>query len=328
MKKPSIATIAVVGTGVIGRSWIQVFARAGCSVRVFDPDPDQMDRAMAWFKADLRNLRAQGDLKKKEARARWDRVRVAESLEDAVAGAGYVQESGPENLAAKRALYHEIDQVAGPKAIIGSSTSAIDMTEIAAGVPGAHRCIVAHPVNPPHVVPVVEILGGAATDPKVVRRTIKFMAELGQTPLLMYRFAIGFVLNRLQAALVREAIDLVRSGTCDVESVDTAIRDGLGLRWAVMGPYGVANTNADHGVAEYFTRFGGSYQAVWADLNTDIRFDEDLVARIGKQTDKMVTASHQAQRAWRDRMVGKIRRLKAEDPLPQKPRARKKAGKR
>lgn len=318
MKKPNISSVAVIGAGVIGRSWIQVFARAGCSVVVFDPNPDQVVRAMAWFKADLKALRMRGEIRKKDAKARWERVRAAASLAEAVAGAGYVQESGPENLAAKNALYLEIDRCAGSKTIIGSSTSALDMTEIAAGVPGAHRCIVAHPVNPPHVVPAVEILGGAATDAKVVKRTIKFMTELGQTPVLMYRFAIGFVLNRLQAALVREAIDLVRSGTCDVEAVDSAMRDGIGLRWALMGPYGVANTNADHGVAEYFTRFGDSYQDVWADLRTDVRFDKDLVARLGKQTDKMITSSHQAQRAWRDRMVGKIRRLKAEDPLPRK----------
>ena len=203
-------------------------------------------------------------------------------------------------------------------AIIGSSTSAIDMTEIAAGVPGAHRCIVAHPINPPHVVPAVEILGGAATDPKVVKRTIKFMADLGQSPILMYRFTTGFVANRLQSALIREAIDLVRSGVCDVQAVDDAVRDGIGLRWALLGPYGVANTNADHGAAEYFTRFRDSYHALWGDLKTDVRLDDDLVARLGKQTDKMITSSHQAQRAWRDRMVGKIRRLKAEDPLPNK----------
>lgn len=322
MKKPPIATVAVVGTGVIGRSWIQVFARAGCRVRAFDRDPEQLARAMAWLKADLKDQRARG-LKKKQARAQWERVEAVESLAEALDGAGYVQESGPEQLAAKRALYAELDQAAMPRAIIGSSTSTLDMTAIAEGLRGAGRCIVAHPVNPPHIVPAVEILGGAATEAKVVRRTIKFMAALGQVPILMHRYAFGFVLNRLQSALVREAVHLVQSGVADAEAVDDAIRDGLGLRWALLGPFGVANGNADGGVREYFTRFRASYHELWDDLATDVRFDDALVERIGTQTDRMLPAPLETQRAWRDRLVTGIRALKTDDPMPLARRPRK-----
>lgn len=326
MKKTAITTVAVVGTGVIGRSWIQVFARAGCRVRAFDRDPDQLARAMAWLKADLKAQRSRGVLKKKEARAQWERVEAVESLVEAVDGAGWIQESGPEHVPSKQALYAELDAAAAPKAIIGSSTSTIDMTVIAEGLRGARRCIVAHPVNPPHIVPAVEILGGRKTDPRVVRRAIKFMVALGQVPILMHRYAKGFVFNRLQSALVREAVDLVRSGVADVEAVDASIRDGIGLRWALLGPYGVANGNADQGVREYFTRFRDSYHELWDDLRTDVRFDDDLVARIGRQTDRMLPGSLDAQRAWRDRMVTGIRDLKAADPLPQKRRSRLKRG--
>ena len=315
MAKPSIKSVAVVGTGVIGRSWIQVFARAGCAVRVFDADPIQVAGAMSWVEADLKALRKEGGIKKKEARARRDRVRVAASLAEAVDGAGYIQESGPESLEIKQSLYREIDSAAGPEAIVASSTSAMDMTDIASELKGAHRCIVAHPINPPHVVPAVEILGGAATQAQVVHRTVEFMRELGQTPVLMRRFVPGFVVNRLQAALIREAVDLVSSGVCDVRAVDDSIRDGLGLRWALMGPYGVANTNADGGVQEYFTRFRQAYHDIWAALNTDVRLDDDLVARLGVETDAMLPAPLPVQRAWRDRLVGAIRRLKADDPL-------------
>ncbi len=315
MKTLSIKTVAVIGTGVIGRSWIQVFARAGCTVRVFDTNPDMVASAMAWFRNDLKALRARGAIKKKDAKARWDRVTVAESLEVALEGVGYVQESGPEQLDIKRAMYLEMDRSAPAKAILGSSTSAMDMTAIAEGVPGARRCIVAHPVNPPHVVPAVEILGGAATDKKVVTRTIKFMTELGQTPVLMNKFVAGFILNRLQAALVREAVDLVGSGVCDVKAVDDAVRDGLGLRWALMGPFGVANTNADEGVRQYFTRYGSAYQAIWAALNTNVQLDEGVIDRLGRETDAMTPATYEAQRAWRDRLVLGIRELRAATPL-------------
>lgn len=318
MKNLSIKTVAVIGAGVIGRSWIHVFARAGCTVRVFDADPDVTASAMEWFRADLKALRARGAIKRKEAKARWARVTVAESLGAALKGVGYVQESGPEQLEIKNAMYLEMDLAAPAKAILGSSTSAMDLTAITAGVPGAHRCIVAHPVNPPHVVPAVEILGGAATDKKVISRTVKFMTELGQTPVLMRKFVPGFILNRMQAALVREAVDLVRSGVCDVKAVDEAIRDGLGLRWALMGPFGVANTNADGGIRQYFTKYGGAYQGIWDALNPNVHFDEDLIDRLGRETDTMTNATLEAQRAWRDRLVLGIRDLKAATPPPTK----------
>jgi len=315
MKKPDLHTVAVVGTGVIGRSWIAVFARAGRRVRVFDANPAQAEAALAWFRADLKRQRRDGRLKKKAAAAQWDLVEAVDTLAGAVAGAGYVQESGPERLDLKQALYRDLDQAAHPATILGSSTSALDMTDIARGLAGAGRCIVVHPVNPPHVVPATEILGGAETSPAVVKRTIRFLKELGQVPVLMNRYVPGFVINRMQAALIREAVDLVRSGVCDVRAVDDSIRAGLGLRWALMGPFGVANTNADGGVRDYFTRFGSSYHGLWDDLKTDLRFDPELIERIGQQTDRLLPESLDAQRAWRDRLVLELRALKAATPL-------------
>ena len=322
MPKPSIRTVAVVGAGVIGRSWIQVFARAGVDVRVYDADPAQVKRALAWLRRDLKDLRDRKQIKKKAARARLERVTAAGTLEEALAGVGYVQESGPEQLDLKRSLYAELDRVAPREAILASSTSALDMSEIAKGLAGARRCVVAHPVNPPHVVPVVEVLGGTETDPKVIRRTIRFLRDLGQTPVLMYKYAKGFILNRMQAALVREAVDLVRSGVADVEAVDASIREGLGLRWALMGPFGVANTNADGGVEEYYARYGSAYESMWDDLNTQVKFDPGLIGELHRQTEIMTSASLDAQRNWRDRLVLAIRELKAANPLPRSRRRR------
>lgn len=316
MGKPTIRNVAVVGTGVIGRSWIQVFARARCRVAVYDADPAQLAQALEWFHADLDLLRAEGAIDKAEAKARRKRVTGAESLAGALADAGWVQESGPERLETKQAMYQELDRLAPPEAILGSSTSALDMTDIARGVPGAGRCIVAHPVNPPHVVPVVEVLGGAGTRPEVVDATIAFLRSIGQAPVLMKKFAPGFVLNRMQSALIREAVDLVRSGVADVEAVDLCIREGLGLRWALMGPFGVANTNADGGVAEYFTRYRPSYHALWDALRTDLRLDDALVAELARQTDAMLGPDREALRAWRDRLVMAIRDIKQALPAP------------
>jgi len=315
--------VAVVGTGVIGRSWIPVFARADIDTRVYDADPAQRDRALAWFEDDLAARRDRGELKKKEIKSILGRVRSCATLADALEGVGYVQESGPERLDLKQAIYGELDATAAPGVILGSSTSAIDMTQIADGLPGRSRCIVAHPVNPPHVVPVVEVLGGRDTSPEVVAATIAFLKSVGQSPVLMKRFAPGFILNRMQAALIREAVDLVASGVADVEAVDTCIRDGLGLRWAFMGPFAVANTNADGGVGEYFTRYRGAYHGLWADLNTDVQFDDQLVSEPHRQTAEMLGEDREAQRAWRDRMIEAIRRTRSALPLDGSSKKRK-----
>lgn len=308
--------VAVVGTGVIGRSWTRVFARAGLETRIWDPDPARMDQAWEWYKADLRRLRKELGLRKAETREERRSVLRCATLEEALAGAHYVQESGPENLEQKRDLFQALDAGASPKAILASSTSALDMGAIAEGLPGAARCVVAHPVNPPHVVPVVEVLGGPATDPLTVRRTLRFLARVGQTPVLLRRYVPGFLLNRMQAALVREAINLVRDGVASVEAVDAVIREGLGLRWAMMGPFGVANTNADGGVREYLTRFGSSFEGLWRDLATDTALTPELIERLASGTDLMYRrASREEQRQWRDDMVARVRRLKDSHPL-------------
>ena len=311
-KQPSIAVVAVVGTGVIGRSWVQVFIRAGCQTRIYDEQPDQIEKALTWLDQDL-----EAECTAEEAAARRSLVSVHASLSDALQGAGYVQENGPEQIDVKKMIYARLDDAAGPDAILGSSTSAYDMSEIASGLPGARRCIVAHPVNPPHVIPVVEILPGAETDAEIVAQTREFMTSVGQTPVLLNRYVPAFLLNRMQAALIREAVSLVESGVADVDAVDAVIRDGLGLRWALMGPFAVADTNADGGIREYFTRYGQAYKDCMDQLGPTPSFDPEMIERLGRGTDVM---SGNAQRSetlrWRDRLIRKIRDLKAADPRP------------
>jgi 3-hydroxyacyl-CoA dehydrogenase len=307
-KRPSIPVVAVVGTGVIGRSWVQVFIRAGCQTRIYDENPEQIEKALTWLDQDL---------EAEQADTRRSLVSVHTSLSDALKGAGYVQESGPEQIEVKKAIYARLDEAADPNAILGSSTSAYDMSEIASGLSGARRCIVAHPVNPPHVIPVVEILPGAETDPEVVAQTSEFMTSVGQTPVLLNRYVPAFLLNRMQAAVIREAISLVESGVADVDAVDAVIRDGLGLRWALMGPFAVADTNADGGIREYFTRYGQAYKDCMDQLGPTPSFDAEMIERLGRGTDAMSgNAPHSETRRWRDRLIRKIRDLKAADPRP------------
>ena len=299
-------TVAVIGVGVIGRSWLRVFTRAGCETRAWDPNAETLERALSWHD---------------EERQRDDSTspgpRRCSSMAEALEGADYVQESGPESLERKRSIYGELDRVASPNAILASSTSAIDMSEIARDLPGASRCVVAHPVNPPHVVPLVEVLGGAKTDSAIVEQTVAVMRAVGQIPVVLNTFVPGFLLNRLQVALLREAISLVERGVADVQSVDAVVRHGLGLRWALLGPFGVANTNADGGVREYLTRFAGSLQMLMEDLGPTPRIDDELIERIGRQTDASNSSASLADvRRWRDRMVHEVVRLKNEVPQP------------
>lgn len=303
------ARVAVIGTGVIGRSWMRVFTRAGCETCVWDPNPETIAAAVTWHDAesaiDARPATVAG------------RLVPCRSLEDALAGASYVQESGPESVDIKRAIFSELDRLAEPNAIVASSTSALDMTDITAGLPGARRCVVAHPVNPPHVVPIVEILGGRATDAAAVSATVDIMRAVGQSPVVLNFYVPGFLLNRMQAALVREAIDLLTRGVADADAIDAVIRDGLGLRWALMGPFGVANTNADGGVREYFTRYGPSFERLMNDLAPNVRFDAALIDRVGSATDAMEGgADREDTRRWRDRLVRRVIELKREDPHP------------
>ncbi len=297
-----IRRVAVIGTGVIGRSWALVFLRAGCETTVFDLSAEQTDRAAEWIRQ--QPVRVSGSL------------RTAASLDEALSGAEYVQESGFERLPLKQSIFVDLDARADPQVILASSTSAFDMTEIARDVRHPERCVVAHPVNPPHTIPVVEVLGGARTAPEVVQRTVGFLTEVGQVPVLLKKHVHGFLLNRLQFALVREAMHLLQNDVADVDAIDAVVRDGLGLRWALMGPFAVADTNKDEGAREYF----GGYEQWITDLMNQLgptpRIDAALIERLGTELDQMRGATPRAEmRAWRDRMVMEIRRLKTANAL-------------
>ena len=306
----------MIGAGVIGRSWMYLFARAGCQTNVYDADPKQSEKAIAWLHDELKL--------ESEAHNAGDRpsdcaslVTMQKSLEQALFDVRYVQESGPEQLERKQEMFRELDRSAAPDTVLASSTSTLDMSSIATGLKGARRCIVAHPVNPPHVVPVVELLPGKQTSPDAVRQTQEFLTSIGQKPVLLLRYVHGFVLNRLQVALIREAIDLVIQGVADVDAVDAVVRDGLGLRWALMGPFGVGNTNADGGLRDYFSRYRGALIGLMNDLGPTPSFESDQIERLGRATDEMLGGMPQTELLrWRDRMIQKLRLVKDADPGP------------
>ncbi|MFO0995432.1 MAG: 3-hydroxyacyl-CoA dehydrogenase NAD-binding domain-containing protein [Alphaproteobacteria bacterium] len=316
MPQPIFDTVAVVGSGVIGRSWLRVFTRAGCRTRLYDRDPEQAKRALAWFEEDTALDAREGFASAEDAKRWRSLITHHTSLSDAVAGAGFVQESGPEKIETKRAIYRELDEAAAPATILSTSTSALDINAIAGDLPGAQRCIMAHPCNPPHIIPVVEILANKKTAPEVTKKTIEFLTQVGQKPVVLNWYVNGFLLNRIQAAVVREAFLLVESGVADAEAVDACIKDGLALRWAFIGNFGANHLNADGGIRAYFARYADAYRSMIGDLeNRAPNFDDATMAKIVRErgfgeTPQQVRAFAQ----WRDRMIVRLKALKAKHP--------------
>ena len=237
--------IAIVGSGLIGRAWGAVFARAGFDVALFDTTTNAANAAAAFIADSLREQQALGLVQ--DADSAITRVRVATSLADAVADVALVQESGPETPEAKKALYAELERLAAPHTILASSTSFIPCSVFSADLAGRARCLVAHPVNPPHLVPIVELAPAPWTDPAVVDAARQLYERAGQVPIVLRKEVQGFVLNRLQAVLLAEAFRIVGAGICSPEDVDKTIRDGLGYRWSFMGPFETIELNAPGG---------------------------------------------------------------------------------
>lgn len=313
-----MAKTAVVGAGLIGRSWAIVFARAGHSVAVWDPAAGAAQAARDFAAARLPELAAArllGDAVPSTVPSTvLARIIVAASLAEAVSGAAWVQESGPERVEAKRDLFAELDRLAPADAILASSTSTIPASKFSDRVPGRGRILVAHPVNPPYLVPVVELCPAAWTDPETVARARAFMAGCGMVPAMLAREVDGFVLNRLQAALLGEAFRLAEDGIDSIADIDATIRDGLGLRWAFMGPFETIDLNAPGGLADYCARYGASLGDLLAQM-TPRPWSPGLVARLEAERRAALPAEdHAARTAWRDRRLMALLAHKAAQP--------------
>jgi 3-hydroxyacyl-CoA dehydrogenase len=294
--------IAIVGAGLIGRAWAMVFARAGHTVALWDSDPGAVDRALGLINDGLAGYRSFG-LMSEAPTTVAARVSGAPTLAAALDGADYVQESTSEREEVKRQVFSDLDALAGPDCILASSTSMIQTSRFAGHVAGRHRCLVAHPVNPPHVVPVVELSPAPFTSPEVVERTRQLHERAGQVPILVRKEIEGFILNRIQAALLQESWRLVDEGYVSVEDLDKCVRDGLGLRWAFMGPFETIDLNAPGGVADYARRYGPSMQGMMKGV-TYRPWDPELAGRIEAERRKLMPqGEHAAREAWRDRRL-------------------------
>ena len=304
--------VAIVGCGMIGRSWAIAFARGGRTVRLHDPLDGAAVTALAALPAQLEGLAAADLLGGASATDVAARVTVAESLGAALDGVVHVQENAPETVALKRELFGAMLELAPANASLASSSSALVPSAFLGDAPGVERCLVAHPLNPPHLVPAVELVPGPRTDPGVVRRAAALFEAIGQRPIVLSREIEGFVMNRLQGALLDEALRLVSEGIVSVEGVDRAVSDGLGLRWSFMGPIETIDLNAPDGVVDFLARYGEAYRSIAAGTGPRVAWDDALAATLERaRRDALPADALAARRDWRDARLAALAAHKA-----------------
>ncbi|MEJ8569964.1 3-hydroxyacyl-CoA dehydrogenase [Microbaculum marinum] len=294
--------VGIVGAGLVGSGWAIVFARAGYPVRVFDSDA----RTMATFAERVRgNLE---DLARYELidspDAVFERVEMVDTLEQAVGEADHVQESVFERTDVKQAIYRQIDEVVGADTVVGSSSSGIPASEFTDGLDHRENYLVVHPVNPPYLVPVVEIVPAPWTRAEAVERATTLMEAVGQVPVLVRREVAGFVLNRLQGALLREAWALYEEGYASLEDIDKTVSAGLGRRWSFMGPFETIDLNAPGGISDYAERLGGLYLDIARQRSDPQPWSRNLIARADAERRGALPKESLGERTkWRDRRL-------------------------
>ncbi|MCO5083112.1 MAG: 3-hydroxyacyl-CoA dehydrogenase NAD-binding domain-containing protein [Rhizobiaceae bacterium] len=265
-----IKTIAVIGTGTIGAGWVAYFLSRGLAVRAFDPQPASLAQlperiAQAW--PALRQVEP-------SVSETIPDVVMASSLQEALADVDFVQESGPESEELKKRLFTEMDAAAAPSAIIASSSSSLLVSRLQSVCVRPERCLVGHPFNPPYLIPLVEIVAGPKTAPWAVEKAEAFYREIGKQPLVLAKEISGYIANRLQNAIFKEAMHLIQTGAATVEDVDDAVRYGPGLRWAFMGPFLTYALGGGTGMRRYFEIFAEEIATSWNELGQPEMTDE------------------------------------------------------
>jgi L-gulonate 3-dehydrogenase len=294
--------VAVIGAGLVGAGWAIVFARAGLNVRIYDVNPETTGRALALIAEQLKELEGFGLIDDPVAIAA--RVKPAYQLVDAVEGAAYAQESVLERVDLKRSLMQELEEVAPFDLVIGSSSSGIPASAFTHGLKISSRVLVVHPVNPPYLVPVVELVPSPDTSRETVAFADALMRGLKRSVVHVLKEVQGFVLNRLQSALLREAWALVEDGVASCEDIDRTMRDGLGWRWSFMGPFETIDLNAQGGVADYANRLGTLCQEIAQSRTHQEPWSQELISKVEAERRSVLSQDDLAnRRAWRDRRL-------------------------
>lgn len=295
---------AIIGIGAIGRAWTISFLRAGHTVNVWNKTQSKIEEARELIEQILPDLEA-ADLLQGRSR---DEIMAGfipcSTIEDAVCDVEYVQENTAENLEVKREIFAELDHHAPADAILASSTSGIVPSLFIDHLTHPERCLVAHPLNPPYLVPAVDLMPSPQTAPAYMKRAEKFLLDCGQVPIVMEREDPGFITIRLQGMMYHECWRLVAEGLADPESVDIAVREGLGLRWSFIGPFETADLNAPGGIRDFVGRFGDDLNAIHPRVTDPVRWDGNLMDTVeAARREKLPMVDHKQRQLWRDRRL-------------------------
>lgn len=308
MPVESAVDVACIGMGNVGRGWAILFASAGCRVAAFDASPSAITAARAHIErcvarlVDHRMVSEPGTL--------LERIRYVDTMAAAVRDAHYVQESVAENEQVKRSVFRELDASIGPQTIVGSSTSEICGSRFMLDLRASERCLVVHPINPPYLIRAVELCATPSTSEHAMRWVERFMLDLRQVPIRVRKEIKGFVANRLQVALIVEALHLIGEGYCSAADVDAAVKHGLGMRWSFMGPFETGHLNSERGYLDYVSKFEPVLRGIAADLQPNYPWTLEHIASIDEQCRRLTPPAAVPERQlWRDDMLMRIRRF-------------------
>ena len=303
--------IAVVGAGFIGRSWAMVFSKAGHHVSLYDIDPAALSEAMNLLEINIADLESNGLISSKDDLL--GRIQPYKTLEGAVEEAEWVQENALENVQIKRELFSRMDELLPETTILASSTSSIPCSDISNGMKGAGRIIVAHPANPPYLLPIVELSGAPETRDETIFRAKELLEAADMEVITINKEIKGFVLNRLQVALLNEAFKLVEDGIVSGADLDKTIKHGLGLRWSIMGPMETIDLNAPGGIRDYLERFGPAFEAIAKEQSSIRPWNTSRFIKMEEERRKVMPINDLRERArWRDRRLMALTRHKEE----------------
>lgn len=293
---------AILGSGLIGRSWAMVFARGRHDVVLWDQDKPQIEKALAHIARTLPDMAEAGLID--DAESVLSRISGVDTLEEVLDGADFVQENIIERAEPKQRLFGEVERFASRDAILSSSTSAIMPSIIFGALKTRERCLVSHPLNPPHLAPIVEICGADFTSQDAIARARSFMAGCGMSPITVKHEIEGFILNRLQLAVLNESFRLIAEDYVTAEDLDKTLKDGLALRWSFMGPIETIDLNAPEGVADYLERYGPTIRRVGDSQSAAKPWPDSIGEKLQNERRAVVPKDELAKATeWRDRRM-------------------------
>lgn len=300
---------AIVGSGSIGAAWAITFARAGHDVCVYDVDPEKLDALNSGLAKRLHFL-AIKELISEDPETILKRISTTVDLSRCLEGATYVQECAPEKVEIKERIFEELDRLTNENVILASSSSALGASKFNNRMQYPERALVVHPGNPPYLLSVAEVVPSSKTSPAIISKTILILEKVGMRPVEVKREIEGFVFNRLQGAILREAYCLVRDGVIGPEEIDIIVTQGLGKRWAVIGPFGTSSLNAQGGIRDHASRMAESYYRMGKDRNQNDPWTSEMVESVAGAMEKIFKIEEwESNVEKRDRALAEIDKL-------------------